>query len=80
MDGYYTMSKHEPKAHDLWSQQVLALAQEGVSQAIERHRRLKQPIVVAEEGRIVWKRPEDIAPRALPGDDAPLPPDIPLSP
>jgi hypothetical protein len=73
------MNEQQLKDHHLWSRQVLALAQEGVSQAIERHRRLKQPIVVVEDGRIVWKRPEEIPPRALPGDDEPLPPDIPLS-
>jgi hypothetical protein len=48
----------------------------GVANAIETHRRLKQPIVGMRDGRIVWLRPEDIAPRPLPGDDEPLPEEL----
>lgn len=57
---------------------ITQVMQEAVAEAIERHRRLKQPIVGMRDNRIVWLRPEDIPPRPLPGDDEPLPDEIEL--
>jgi hypothetical protein len=52
---------------------VTRVIQEAAADAVEEHRRMKRPVVVVIDGEIVWLRPEDIAPRALPGDDEPLP-------
>ncbi len=43
--------------------------QEAVADAIETHRRMGRSIVVWRDGKVVHIRPEEIAPRALPGDE-----------
>lgn len=63
-------------ALDFESEAVSQVMTEAVEEAVEVHRRLKEPVVVARDGKIVWLRPEQIAPRPLPGDDEPLPEDI----
>ncbi len=60
------------------TQAITQVMAEAVDDAIETHRRMKEPIVVARDGKIVWLHPEDIPPRPLPGDDEPLPEDIEL--
>lgn len=65
---------HQISPYD--SQAITQVMAEAVEEAIEVHRRLKEPVVVARDGKIVWLKPQDIAPRPLPGDDEPLPEDI----
>jgi hypothetical protein len=68
--------KPQPRISPYDSAAVAEVMAEAVADAIEVHRRMKQPVVGVCDGRIVWLRPEDIAPRPLPGDDEPLPEEI----
>lgn len=65
-------------AFEFETEAVSQVIAEAVEEAVEVHRRLKEPVVVARDGKIVWLSPEQIAPRPLPGDDEPLPEDIEL--
>jgi predicted ABC-type ATPase len=42
---------------------------EAVAEAIETHRRMGRPVVVWQNERVRWIRPEELEPRPLPGDD-----------
>lgn len=47
---------------------LVTAVREAVAQAIERHRRLGESIVVCREGQVVVVPPEEIAPYANPSD------------
>lgn len=49
--------------------EVLSVAQEAVSQAIETHRRMGRSIVIWQSGQIVRVPPQKLTPRTLPGDE-----------
>jgi hypothetical protein len=51
------------------SDEMMACVQEAVAEAIETHRRMGRPVVVWQNERVRWIRPEELEPRPLPGDD-----------
>ena len=51
------------------SDEMMACVQEAVAEAIETHSRMGRPIVVWQNERVRWIRPEELEPRTLPSDD-----------
>lgn len=51
------------------SQKILEGARQGVTEAIETHRRMGRSIVVMENGVITEIKAKDIAPKPLPNDE-----------
>lgn len=58
------MAETKPQPSE-WSAKTLAVAQQAVAEAIERHRRLGESIVIWRDGQIVTLTADEIPPQDL---------------